>query len=136
MSINAQTSSHLCRRTGKEECATCSKIALLDQKVLEAEYALRAAEEERRICFVSLNRHLDPFILRLPVELASRIFVACLPRPASIHVFSQLDDMKYDPDYPIQFLLSSVCQGWRRIALSTPQLWSVLSLHFDVNKGP
>ncbi|KAF9530976.1 hypothetical protein CPB83DRAFT_833981 [Crepidotus variabilis] len=107
---------------GPNPCVACQSLSALD-----AEYAAA-----RMVLLSRVNEHHDPFILRLPVELASRIFTHCLPYPASLNVFSTLED-EADEEYtqPIPFILASVSAQWRRIALATPQLWNILSLNFE-----
>ncbi|KDQ65106.1 hypothetical protein JAAARDRAFT_28770 [Jaapia argillacea MUCL 33604] len=52
-------------------------------------------------------------ILRLPVEVISEIFIACLPdRPAW-----------YPHKKDTIHVVTHVCRRWRQIALSTPSLW-------------
>jgi len=64
-----------------------------------------------------LNVKNDPFILKLPPEIASHI------------LFSSMDAASYDrvDKLPTALLLGSICRGWRLLARSTPELWSTLS---------
>lgn len=55
---------------------------------------------------------------RLPVELLSKIFVHCLPRDSYLIPAAK--------DAPL--LICSVCRLWRRIAFSTPRLWTSFHL--------
>ncbi|KAJ7736559.1 hypothetical protein DFH07DRAFT_842893 [Mycena maculata] len=61
-------------------------------------------------------------MLSIPVEIASEIFIHCLP---------------HDPPKPsasiAPMLLTAICQKWRYIALSDPRLWSTLTI--DVAHG-
>ncbi|PPQ78556.1 hypothetical protein CVT26_005325 [Gymnopilus dilepis] len=78
-------------------------------------YSTRA--EIMRATRTAQNSHHDPIILRLPPELASRIFEFCRPPGCTDRV-----------DVRFALILISVCQGWRRIALSTPRLWAQVAV--------
>ncbi|KAK7041160.1 F-box domain-containing protein [Favolaschia claudopus] len=68
----------------------------------------------------NLNAVLDP-MARLPLELQSKIFVHCL-------CFDE-DEGASRPDPKLApMLVFNVCQLWRDIALSTPELWSHLRM--------
>ncbi|KIM35631.1 hypothetical protein M413DRAFT_32384 [Hebeloma cylindrosporum] len=56
-----------------------------------------------------MNANHDPFVLKLPPEIASHIFLLSMG----------------DLDTP--YVFGSVCRGWRQLARSTPQLWSTLA---------
>jgi hypothetical protein len=80
----------------------------------------------RNLCTNASN---DPFILKFPPEIAAHIF------------FLSMTEYDHEPDstlalkkLPTPFLLGSVCQGWRQLARSTPQLWSTIS--FNLVKPP
>jgi len=67
-----------------------------------------------------LNARTDPFILKFPPEISSHIF--------SLSMGTSGDKL------PTPFLLGSVCRGWRLLARSTPELWSIVS--FRLGKPP
>ncbi|KAJ7833612.1 hypothetical protein B0H14DRAFT_3710458 [Mycena olivaceomarginata] len=78
---------------------------------------LRDLENKRSQAQSELNSRLDP-MAHLPVEIASDIFLHCVPttpRPGSLTA-------------PMVF--SNICQPWRSIALSTPFLWAGIRLEF------
>jgi hypothetical protein len=64
--------------------------------------------------------HRKCYILRLPVELQTQIFMECLPQP-----FGQLMDQ-----YQAPHVLLSVCKGWRDIVYATSSLWSSFEAQF------
>jgi len=112
-------------------CGFCSELSQLDQNVDGIKCALKSAVEQRHAYLEWVNHRYDPF-QRLPVELVTFIFVLCLPRRPSLDVFESdvKDAMQKDlASRPVQFLLGSVCRFWRRMVLSTPQLWNILWLH-------
>lgn len=95
--------------------------------------SLQAAHRVRRR---KMNDIHDPFISRLPPEIASHIFTLFLPNDV---------DNSYSISYPTGLLpttaitplrLGAVCQAWREIAWSTPALWSSISIDmFATNKA-
>ena len=64
------------------------------------------------------NATNDPFILKFPPEIASRV------------LFLSMDASSYEVStkLPTSLLLGSVCRRWRLLARSTPELWTTLSL--------
>nr|GAT57132.1 predicted protein [Mycena chlorophos] len=61
--------------------------------------------------------------LSLPPELLSEIFIHCLPAAGV--------DSSSTNDTQAPLLLTQVCKTWKRVALSTPQLWTALNCNFD-----
>ncbi|KAJ7612449.1 hypothetical protein DFH06DRAFT_958718, partial [Mycena polygramma] len=59
----------------------------------------------------------DPLV-RLPVEITSKIFLQCLP------------EHRMPNSWTAPMLLLNVCNTWTDIALSTPVLWA--SIHLDL----
>ncbi|KAJ7633452.1 hypothetical protein DFH06DRAFT_1222845 [Mycena polygramma] len=53
-------------------------------------------------------------VLKLPVEITSRVFLCCLPTGGCVVPSSS--------NAPL--LLAQICRHWRDVALSTPQLWN------------
>ncbi|KAK7041159.1 hypothetical protein R3P38DRAFT_2512519 [Favolaschia claudopus] len=84
---------------------------------------LKALEKRRSDARRTLNSRLDP-MARLPVEIASEIFIRCTPNSPSM-VFTE---------EPLRFL--HVCQLWRGIAVSCPSLWASIQLNQVRPKSP
>ncbi|KAF8205563.1 hypothetical protein K438DRAFT_1818040 [Mycena galopus ATCC 62051] len=62
-------------------------------------------------------------VLALPPEILADIFFFCLPFHDDVSIFP------HPKDAPL--VLCAVCQRWRNIALTTPQLWSSISFDAD-----
>ncbi|KAJ3535544.1 hypothetical protein NMY22_g6442 [Coprinellus aureogranulatus] len=102
-----------------------AEIAALALKIHDATRALAAlqAQQKRHERFVREHTALLSPIRRVPNEILSLIFLACVddtpgPAPSST-----------SPLHPSN-ALSHVCVQWRALALSAPQLWS--SLKFNI----
>ena len=110
-------------------CALCQELEYFDRGY---HAILEGLAEQRRNILQRINESHDPFIQRLPLELASQIFAFCLPRqifdpdPVCISLF--WDHSKKSNTQPFNIVLSSICQSWRRIAWSTPNLWSTFPI--------
>jgi len=76
-------------------CFTCKEIEAVDHQIE------RLLEQRSRLQS-SRNAFHDPFILRLPLELASHIFLFCLPTE---------DRQVHSHQQRTQFILSWVCKG-------------------------
>ncbi|KJA19178.1 hypothetical protein HYPSUDRAFT_44425 [Hypholoma sublateritium FD-334 SS-4] len=94
--------------------------------------SLQAAHRVRRR---KMNDIHDPFISRLPPEIASHIFTIFLPNDVE-NTYSIAYPTGIRPTTAITPLrLGAVCQAWREIAWSTPALWSSISIDmFATNK--
>ncbi|KAJ7236209.1 hypothetical protein C8J57DRAFT_1088451, partial [Mycena rebaudengoi] len=79
--------------------------------------ALDALERTRADTQRQLNTILDP-IARFPLEVASDIFVRCLPKNCRPNANTA----------PMIFL--NVCATWAEITLSTPSLWATIDIEF------
>ena len=95
------------------------ELSQLNAKITEMKTALMQISKTRDGLQAAANQHqalISP-LRRLPPELLQVIFVCCLPlhRNAVMH----------SSEAPV--LLGRVCSEWRRISLSTPEVWS--SLH-------
>ena len=95
------------------------ELSQLNAKITEMRTALMQVARTRDRLQAAANQHhalISP-LRRLPPELLQVIFVYCLPlhRNAVMH----------SSEAPV--LLGRVCSEWRRISLSTPEVWS--SLH-------
>ena len=68
---------------------------------------------------MKMNTNHDPFVLKLPPEVASHIFLFSM---------GEQDTQKISGDgLPTPFLPGAVCGGCCQLAGSTPQLWSRLA---------
>ena len=78
-------------------------------------------QERRRKLRTRMNENHDPFILKLPPEVASYIFLLSMGKRDTREIARSRDCL------PTPFLLGAVCSGWRQLARSTPGLWKRLA---------
>ncbi|KIM46670.1 hypothetical protein M413DRAFT_260623 [Hebeloma cylindrosporum] len=73
-----------------------------------------------------MNAEFDPFILKLPPEIASHIFLLVVGK-------QDISALRHRGagGLPTPYLCSAVCAGWRQLARSTPNLWSLLTFKFS-----
>ena len=111
-------------------CALCQELEEFDR---ESQEILVGFTEQRREILGRINERHDPFIQRLPLELASQVFTFYLPQqPVFVstgpYISLLWDASKKSHIKPFNIVLGSICQSWRRIAWSTPNLWSILPI--------
>jgi len=86
---------------------------------MQLQQKIQELQERRRKLRTKMNANHDPFVLKLPPEVASHIFLLSM---------GERDAIKVSGDgLPTPFLLGAVCRGWRQLARSTPHLWSRLA---------
>ena len=81
-------------------------------------------QERRRAIRTRMNANHDPFILKLPPEIGSHIFLLAMGNRDIIYIPQRGKAL------PTPFLLGAVCRGWRQLARSTPRLWTRLAFNF------
>ncbi|KAK6966804.1 hypothetical protein R3P38DRAFT_3511982 [Favolaschia claudopus] len=96
----------------------CAQIDELTRKIDVQKQLLRDLEEQRSQARRQLNSLHDP-MARLPLEIQSHIFL-CVD-----HTWDK--PSTYPDNAPMVFV--GVCRLWRHIALSTPRLWSTISMN-------
>ncbi|KII92014.1 hypothetical protein PLICRDRAFT_104006, partial [Plicaturopsis crispa FD-325 SS-3] len=99
------------------------RLSVLETELARMQAIVDRLARERNEAEKTVRTHRDLLSLAraLPPELLSEIFVHCLPEDTTPNV-------RRAP-----LLLGRVCRRWRAISLSTPQLWSSISitLHKD-----
>jgi hypothetical protein len=108
-----------CNILGGGGCLASNEDMQLQQKIQEL-------QGRRRKLRTTMNANHDPFVLKLPPEVASHIFLLSM---------GERDTREVSGDgLPTPFLLGAVCRGWRHLARSTPHLWSRLAFVLPKSK--
>ena len=104
-----------------------AEISRFDEKIAHLQSMIDDLRRERQVfaTFVDAHRALLSGTRRLPQELLQEIFTYCLPS-------NRTERSSTTSEAPM--LLGRICSSWRRIVMSTPQLWS--SIHVDVSEPP
>ena len=99
-----------------------AKLAVLEIEITRIQEIYSKLMEQRQALLTEIEgyHNLISPARRLPTDILQEIFLHTLPT-----THNALMDLQYCP-----LLLTQICHGWRRIALSTPQLWS--SIHIPV----
>ena len=109
------------------------KLKGLDGEIAQLRLRLHSLQEQR--AEVAKHRDLHRAFLapirKLAPEILGEVFIQCLLDPrdsgpmnrCSIH-----DGPEYGGSTDVRFHLLQVCQRWRRIAIGTPGLWTVLCI--------
>ncbi|KAF8888170.1 hypothetical protein CPB84DRAFT_1826783 [Gymnopilus junonius] len=130
-SIDKCQPDHPCELSGGNPCHACvprieleSRITNTKQQLVAMEKMFKEMLDQHRELRTITNRVHNPIILRAPPEIASYIFQLCIPHDLTGNdSFESLRNAVRGP-----LTLGAVCQDWRRIAWSTPQLWSTVSI--------
>ena len=100
-----------------------SQIASVDSAIQKFTAIRARLEENSAQVRKSLLAHqsLISFARRIPPEVLGEIFYHCLPKTPYIIPKGNESPM----------VLTRVCRRWRNVAISTPHLWSSLSIHLE-----
>lgn len=114
----------LAKRGSISNCHACQKFLDHERRIHDARRTLERLLDEREAMASVLNQRHDPFAHRFPVEIVSRIFLHCRPTPPSMHTTTwSFNEQEF---IGATFTPGRVCQNWRKIARSTPDLWTTL----------
>ncbi|KAJ7659131.1 hypothetical protein DFH06DRAFT_1195099 [Mycena polygramma] len=103
------------------------RMAQIDLEISTFEISINKLKLEQAILRDRLSNYIYP-VLTLPNEIVSEIFLQTLdPSDNPFHLFNSLI---CGPASPL--FLGHICQRWRDIALSTPSLWTTISLRTDI----
>ncbi|KAF4612913.1 hypothetical protein D9613_011009 [Agrocybe pediades] len=107
----------------KEVGMLAQQLSKAWEQLVKAEENMRNLELEHRRIKEVLNAALPP-ITSLPIELLLEIFLfICESRDTD-------DAFRLCGEHPPQFVIGGVCRAWRRIAWSTPRVWSTIAIEF------
>jgi hypothetical protein len=114
-------------QSGENPCDGCSELAAFDSQH-NTQVLSPKLSQKRCSLTTKINYHHDPFILRLPFELASMVFIFCVDdaMDMSFSCLLQYPIPKQALKLPLH--LGKVCRAWRAIAWATPQLWKTMTL--------
>lgn len=107
-----------------------SQLAKAKHRLVDAVDHLDKQQQELERSLLNQQALLAP-VRYVPSEVLSEIFIWCLPRVDPNDEFDE--NIFLDDGVPL--LLAEICSRWRAIALSTPQLWTTISVHFPSNVG-
>ncbi|EKM74417.1 hypothetical protein AGABI1DRAFT_109955 [Agaricus bisporus var. burnettii JB137-S8] len=129
------------------ECPRCGyhlatelkeEVSTLGAEVRRLEDLIPRLQEEKAVLLRRINNAQER-TRHLPFEVLSNIFLFARPPidfTAHEPRYYHFDDPDYppltghfDPDEDFHHTLAAVSHRWRQVALSTPQLWTSISLH-------
>ncbi|KAK6996921.1 hypothetical protein R3P38DRAFT_1948158 [Favolaschia claudopus] len=101
------------------------QLLSLESEIAKLQKSIEKLEETRRdlSTYVEAHKALISPIRRMPLDVLSEIFVACLPTHRNCVMSAS--------EAPI--LLGHICSSWRTLSLCTPRLWA--SLHVVQPRG-
>ncbi|KAJ2935681.1 hypothetical protein H1R20_g1413, partial [Candolleomyces eurysporus] len=106
-------------------------IDSIDKEINDLEDSLAALKARRKANKIFIRKHqaLVAPIKRLPPDILSTVFLACLPA-------IECPEAAMTPNHPA-VVISQVCRHWRQLAFDTPLLWSRVQLILpNVNCNP
>ncbi|PPQ96530.1 LOW QUALITY PROTEIN: hypothetical protein CVT26_010458, partial [Gymnopilus dilepis] len=105
---------------GAENCEACLELKQVEEDIAKAMKVVDKLFEYHREVRTRLNRTHDPLVNRIPPEITSYIFQLSVPSSSEDSNLRNMTGI----ELRAPTILSAVCTAWRRLALSTPQLWA------------
>ncbi|KAK0474471.1 hypothetical protein EDD18DRAFT_1220229 [Armillaria luteobubalina] len=104
------------------------RLAELDEKIAQARKSLDALTLERIAIEADMGdaKALSSPVRRLPPDIVRTICLDTIPSP--FEIMSMLDDRSSLNHTRPPWTLSQVCRSWRSIIVTSPELWSSMSL--------
>ncbi|KAF9558274.1 hypothetical protein CPC08DRAFT_709719 [Agrocybe pediades] len=103
-------------------CEPCQKFPDLENEIRKTTQHLKELLSRHQALRTEANYRHPPIIRDLPVEILSRIFEAYLPDDISLQ--ERLEPHQRISKIALPLKLGAVCHAWRKIAWSTPKLWT------------
>jgi hypothetical protein len=104
-----------------EPCNSCNELTEIEAEIEDLHFRLKDLHERHRQARTIRNLvHNGPLIHQLPHEIVIDIFNLTSPPHASD---CDKPGKEVDP-----LILTKICRTWRELALSTPSLWSRISV--------
>ncbi|KDR85890.1 hypothetical protein GALMADRAFT_235027 [Galerina marginata CBS 339.88] len=119
-----------CWISSGEACPSCVGIYQLESQIQEAKQALDLMFQRHYEMKRQINRSHDPMAGRLPPEIVLIIFQFCMP---DIRRDTQGLWKFSSKEIATPLTLGAVCQHWRYVAWSTPELWTVIKVDLDAS---
>ena len=106
-------------------------IGNIDKEIKDLEDSLAARKAQRKAneIFIQKHRALIAPIKRLPHDILSTVFLACLP------AIECMPEAPMTLNHPA-VVISHVCRHWRQLAFDTPLLWSRIQLILPLVNNP
>ncbi|KAF4612160.1 hypothetical protein D9613_004508 [Agrocybe pediades] len=104
-------------------CEVCQEILEAEKNVEDAVARLRDALSRHQHLKTQMNHAHSPIIHALPVELVIKIFYSCFSKG-----MWEEDGQPVPEDALVPLKIGVVCRTWRQVALSLPELWTVITL--------
>jgi len=106
-----------------DPCLPCKERKEIQKQIEQLEEEITKLKAKHHALGGRINAIHDPFIHKLPPEVGSHIFRLCLPT-------LDFEDLRDDEAaaFTRVLRLGAVCQKWRQLAWTTPDLWDTLFL--------
>ncbi|KAJ6580780.1 hypothetical protein B0H19DRAFT_1112346 [Mycena capillaripes] len=111
---------------------TDAPLACLDEEISRLQEKLKRLEAERAVLagYRTRNTAVLSVLRRMPAEVFEEIFSWTLPSTSGALDLGRFD-MGASP-----WVLTRVCSRWRAISLSTPSLWSRVTIDYTTTREP
>ncbi|PPQ80573.1 hypothetical protein CVT25_001609 [Psilocybe cyanescens] len=117
-----------CQISNGKPCTSCQQYVEFEERVIALKNSfiqqLEQMRDQQRQLRTAINRRHDPLLRGFPSEILANIFGSYVD---SQNVVEKSCQQVYNNCSPL--VLGAVCQSWRRVAWSSPQLWTHISIN-------
>lgn len=117
-----------CKISDGQPCISCEQYVEFEKQVIALKMSffqqLEKMRDQQRQLRTVINRGHDPLVRSFPSEIMASIFKCHVD---SQNLVEKSCQQVYNSCAPLA--LGAVCQSWRRIAWSSPQLWTHISIN-------
>ncbi|KAH9478698.1 hypothetical protein JR316_0009156 [Psilocybe cubensis] len=117
-----------CKISDGQPCLSCRRYVEFEKQVVSLKMSfmqqLQKMRDQQRRLRTKINRGHDPLVRVLPSEVMASVFECYVDSQNSVEKSCQ---QVYNCCAPL--ILGAVSQSWRRIAWSSPQLWTHISIN-------
>jgi len=122
--VDAEDRQVACTMMEGGPCSACKEREVIREKIEQLEAEIAKLKAKHHALGNTMNAIHDPFIHKFPPEIGSYIFRLCLPTLHFDNIQLWIEAMTSTR----ALRLGAVCQKWRQLAWTTPDLWDTIYL--------
>ncbi|KAF4612182.1 hypothetical protein D9613_004563 [Agrocybe pediades] len=117
-----------------QQCVACSRVNELELEVQEAIERVKQVISDLKRAKTEVNYQHSSIVKDFPPEILSAIFESYVSDTVASQIAVGGHYVRQNRILPVPMTLIQVCNHWRRVALSTPQIWTTIALNLNLRR--